>query len=407
MTIDCAYDELVELHKLQPNPKNYNTHPARQIEMLAKIIDYQGQRSPIVVSRRSGFIVKGHGRLDAIKKLGWEKAAVDYQDYSDEAQEYADMIADNKIAELAAADDQLLETLVIDLGEDFDHELLGLEEKLDVFDKSEPGCDEDDVPEVTESISKLGDVYELGDHRLICGDSTDADTVARLMNGQKADMVFTDPPYGVNYEGGHFHSGDVKIKRKREKLANDGDAEIYKKLCPVVADNCNGPCYMWFADCKGDTIFSAVSAVGEIHAMIIWHKTNATYAAMNAQYKVRHEPCLYWKPKGKTLSWCGSSKENTLWEMKKESSNKLHPTQKPVELAERAIRNHTAKTVLDLFGGSGSTLIACEKTGRKCYMMELDPHYIDVIVTRWCKYANKSEIKRNGEPMAWTLQNNG
>jgi len=229
----------------------------------------------------------------------------------------------------------------------------------------------------------MGKLKLKSKHRLLCGDSTSESDVARLMDGGKADMCFTDPPYGVNYEGGHFHSGDVNIVRKREKLKNDITTEIYTRAIPVIAKNVDGACYTWFADTKSLALIQAVEAIGQIHAMIVWHKTNATYSAMNAQYKQRHEPLLYWKPKGCTLRWCGDSTESTIWEMPRDSQNTFHPTQKPIALAVRAISNHTAKTVLDLFLGSGSTLIACEQLNRKCYGMEIDPLYCDVVVKRW------------------------
>lgn len=166
---------------------------------------------------------------------------------------------------------------------------------------------------------------------------------------------------------------------------------------PLVIPHITGPIYMWFADRLGHDVYRAVVDCGcEIHALIIWHKTNATYAAMYAQYKQRHEPCLYFKPRGKTLRWCGASTESTVWEMKRDPINEMHPTQKPVELSERAIKNHKASIVLDVFGGSGSTMIACEKTGRKCRMMEIDQYYCDVIVKRWEEYTGKKAILENG-----------
>lgn len=260
---------------------------------------------------------------------------------------------------------------------------------------AEPDEKDDHIPEVAQNECgvELGDIYTLGNHRLMCGDSTDKETVEKLMGGQKADMIFTDPPYGVNYEGGHFHSGDVNVKRKREKLKNDNSDQIYSDVIPILAQFVDGPCYTWFADTKPLKLFQAVDDIGEIHAVIIWHKINAKYAAMNAQYKQRHEPCLYWKPKSSNLRWQGASNECTVWEEARDGQNKYHPTQKPTVLAERAIRNHSAKTVLDLFGGSGSTLIACEKTKRKCYMMELDPHYCSVIIKRWEEFTGKKAVK--------------
>jgi len=198
-------------------------------------------------------------------------------------------------------------------------------------------------------------------------------------------MIFTDPPYGVGYSGGHFHSCDVNIVREREKLANDEDAEIYTRSIPVMAKFCDGPIYTWFANTKALELYQAVNKVGEIHAVLIWHKINATYAAMNAQYKQRHEPCLYWKPKGSTLRWIGASTESTLWEVKRDSVNNYHPTQKPTELAERAIGNHSANLIGDFFLGSGSTIIAAQKMegDRTVYGFELSPQYCTVILDRF------------------------
>lgn len=255
---------------------------------------------------------------------------------------------------------------------------------------------ENEVPEPPKNPkTKRGNVYQLGNHRLMCGDSTMIDDVEKLMNGEKAEMLFTDPPYGVNYEGGHFHSGDVNIVRKREKLAADESAEIYKEVSPIIEMFVDGPCYTWFASTKAKCVIEAIEAIeaiGTLSAMLVWHKTNAKYGAMNAQYKQRHEPCFYWKPKKSTLRWCGASTESTLWEVKRDGTNEFHPTQKPVELAERALKNHTAKNVLDLFGGSGSTLIAAEKVGRPSFLMELSEKYCDVIVSRWEKYTGKKAV---------------
>lgn len=252
--------------------------------------------------------------------------------------------------------------------------------------------DADDVKKMESQLETFvnpGELWSLGDHWLLCGDSTKIKDLHKLLKNKKADMLFTDPPYGVNYEGGHFHSGDVNIKNKREKLANDESTDIYPSFLKHIPDIVDGPCYTWFASTRGKCILEAVEAVGELHAMLIWHKINATYAAMNAQYKQRHEPLLYWKPKKSTLRWNGPSDECTVWEEKRDSKNNFHPTQKPVSLAERAIRNHTVETVLDLFGGSGSTLIACENLGKQCYMMEMNPHYCSVIIERWHRLTGK------------------
>ena len=215
--------------------------------------------------------------------------------------------------------------------------------------------------------------------------------VEKLMDGKKADMVFTDPPYGVEYTGGlQFKDGEVE-KNNRQMIKNDESDDIYTEVIPVIASICNGPCYTWFAGTKASKLYTAVEAVGDIHSLIIWVK-NGGYGALNANYKQKHEPCLYWKPKGKKLNFVGATTETTIWEICKDGVNKLHPTQKPVELAAKAIKNHSAGLVVDLFGGSGSTLIACEQLNRTCYMMELDPIYCDVIVKRWENFTGQKAV---------------
>ena len=255
--------------------------------------------------------------------------------------------------------------------------------------------DDDDVPEVEESITKQGDLWILGEHRLLCGDATKKEDVERLMDGQKADMVFTDPPYGVDYDGGIQFTKDGVKKGQQKKLKND-DVSIYLDAIPMMAKYSSGAIYTWFADTKAKDIYNAIDSIsGDLHALIIWIK-NGGYGALNANYKQKHEPCLYWKPKGTSLNFCGETTETTIWEIDKDGKNKMHPTQKPVSLGIKAISNHKANIVMDLFLGSGSTLIACEKTNRKCYGMEIDPHYCDVIVKRWEDYTgNKAERVKN------------
>lgn len=369
-------------------------------EKLMNSIILNGFIAPIFVWDNSGdyMLLDGTQRvttLNYMRNQGWKipKIPVAYIEADNERD------ARQKLLHITSSYGEFDEVELESWLEEFDSELKEsirlVNKEIDIKFPDADTENDDEIPEDVEPVTKMGDLWQLGNHRLLCGDSTDPDQVAVLMGDKKADMVFTDPPYGVNYDGGHFHSGNVNIKRKRKELKNDNNTEIYTKVIPIISKYCDGPCYTWFADTKPLDLFYAVHKVGEIHALIIWHKINATYAAMNAQYKQRHEPCLYWKPKGKTLKWIGKSTESTIWEIKKEGINKLHPTQKPVELAERAINNHKAKIVLDVFLGSGSTLIACEKTNRICYGMELEPHYCDVIVNRyrdWMK-ANKRECK--------------
>jgi len=398
--------EHYNIESLIPYERNSRLHSDEQIERIAASIQEFGFTNPILVDGKHG-IIAGHGRLAAAKKLGMEKVPVIQLAHLSDAQKQAYIIADNRLAELSEWNRELLAEELAELQSfDFDLSLIGfddasLAEIMPAEKELQPLTDEDDVPEVDEQATpktKLGDVWILGSHRVMCGDSTDEAMVDKLMNGVKAEMVFTDPPYGVNYEGGHFHSGDVNIKRKREKLASDHDASIYSKVIPIICKFADGPCYTWYADSKATPLYQAIDEYGEFHAMIVWHKINATYAALNAQYKQRHEPCAYWKPKKSTLRWCGASTEATIWEEKRDPQNIYHPTQKPICLAERAINNHEAKTVLDLFLGSGSTLIACDKTGRKCYGMELSPQYIEVIIRRWQEYTGKeAHLEATGE----------
>jgi len=384
--------EKIKISELSCDPANARKHPDRNIETIVASLKRFGQQKPIVIDS-TNVVRAGNGTLEAARSMGWtEIDCVRTALKGSDAIAYA--IADNRTAELAEWDDDVLAASLNGLLADdpdllnaagfSDDELATMLGNLD-GDGTTGEIIEDEVPEPpVDPITKPGDLWILGRHRVLCGDSTKAEDVMRLMDGIKADMMFTDPPYGVNYEGGHFHSGDVNIKRKREKLADDDTTAIYPAFLPVALSVVDGPCYMWFAGSKARDVYNAVhDNACEVHALIIWHKTNATYAAMNAQYKQRHEPCLYFKPKGSTLRWCGETTEATVWSQDRDGINEFHPTQKPVALAAKAIGNHEAVNVLDMFCGSGSTLIAAEQLGRKCYGMEISPQYCDVIVKRW------------------------
>lgn len=385
-----AYDEVLPLTKLKKSKFQRNKHPQDQIIRLAKIMEAHGVRHPIHISKLSGTVCFGHGRWEAAKLNKYSSYPIVYQEFKDEDEEYACVQSDNAIAMWAELDLASINNDLQNLGPDFDIDLLGIKDfVLEPAEKFEAQSDEDAVPEAADTRCKFGDVWQLGRHRLMCGDSTNFEHASLLLEGHKAEMLFTDPPYGVNYTGGiQFNKGGVE-RNNREGLANDDSAQIYKDVMPVIAASVDGPCYTWFAFTQCRPTVEAIEAIGEMHALIIWHKTNATYAAMNAQYKQRHEPCIYWKPKGSTLRWDGPTNECTIWDIARDGRNEFHPTQKPVALAERAIGNHKAKTVLDLFGGSGSTLIAAEKVGRIAYIMELSPSYCDVILTRWEKYTGQ------------------
>ena len=382
--------EQVAIDLLKHHPRNANQG---DVEAIKKSLAVNGWYGSVVANLSTKHILAGNHRVMAAKALGWETVPVQWVDVTPE-EELRILVVDNRTTRIGQDDTTKITDILAELANtpigldgtgygaaDLDaliDELAGTAEPAELL------TDPDEVPEEVETRCKPGDLWILGRHRLLCGDSTSVDDVARLMDGAVAEMMFTDPPYGVNYEGGHFHSGDVNIKRKREKLADDDSTAIYTDFLPVALSAVDGPCYMWFAGSMGREVYNALHDNGcEIHSLIIWNKTNATYAAMNAQYKERKEPCLYFKPKGSTLRWCGSTTEATVWDQARDGINEFHPTQKPIALASKAIGNHDAKTVLEMFGGSGSTLIACEQLGRKCYAMEISPKYCDVIIQRW------------------------
>jgi DNA modification methylase len=343
-------------------------------------------------------IIAGHGRLLAARKLGAKEVPVIELAHLTESQKRAYVIADNQLAMNAGWDTAMLTLELADLKEsEFDLDLIGFDakelEKLLEPEHVEGLTDEDAVPDAPEEPkTKLGDIYQLGNHRLMCGDSTSIDAVEKLMDGQKADMVFTDPPYGVNYDGGHAVKG-----KRREKLKNDATPEIYDGVMPIIylASKDGAAVYLWFSDSKSAAVTAAVAAAGyEVRNTLIWNKNVAQFGAIGAQYKSKHEPCLYCFKKGHAPYWAGPNNEVSVWDIKRCPKNEHHPTQKPVELAERALGNSSkaSDTVLDLFGGSGSTLIACEKQNRYARLMELDPKYCDVIVKRWEDFTGKKAV---------------
>ena len=372
-----------------PYAANAKKHDKRQINNVAESIKQYGFVQPIVIDR-DGVIVIGHCRAMAAKKLGMEEVPCVCVDDLTPEQVNALRLVDNKSNESDWDYDLLADEIPgLDLSAfDFDWGLPEITEE--VIEDEAPEVDEDAEP-----IAKLGDIWQLGRHRLMCGDSTDKATVEMLMDGKKADMVFTDPPYGVSYTGGlQFKNGTVE-KNNREMIKND-DVDIYEDVFRILSQFSNGACYVWFAGTKAATLYNAAEKYGEIHALIIWVK-NGGYGALNANYKQKHEPCLYWKPKNAKLNFCGATTETTVWEVNKDGVNEYHPTQKPIALPAKAISNHDAETVLDLFGGSGSTLIACEQLDRTCYMMELDPKYCDVIIKRWEKFTGEKAVLLNDD----------
>lgn len=396
-------EKLHDISKVIENPRNPNKHSDSQIAILSKIIEFQGWRIPIVVSNRSGFIVRGHGRLMSARKLGLEKVPVSFQDYESEDQEWADLIADNRIAELAEMDRSELKDIIeqLDTGE-IDLDLTGfdqesLEDLMSEFFTPEEGLtDEDEIPESIVTRAKPGDLWQLGDHRLLCGDSTNEDEVKKLMDSQKADMVFTDPPYGVNVKGGA--KGNKTIAGDLTQVAIPFSFDIAVKIATT------GDARFYFCGSEGnlslyEKLFDRL--LNQLPRHLIWVKNAFNMKPNN--YHNQYEIIYFgYKPKGGSLKhWYSGRKEDEasdVWKIKRDpSASYLHPTQKPVEIAERAIRNSSPSEakVYEPFTGSGSTLIACEKLKRKCFGMELDPHYCDVIIQRWEDFTGKKAEKIN------------
>lgn len=403
----CSHDEIVDIMKVIPNPKNPNTHGERQIEILSQVIKAQGWRKPITVSKRSGFVVAGHGRLQAALQLQADKVPVDYQDYATEAEEYADLVADNRIAELSEIDHEILNSILEDIKEyeDFNFELTGysdydLESILEDmgglgFEEDTEAVEDDyEVELPKEPKAKLGDIYQLGNHRLMCGDSTKVEDVERLMDGNKADMVFTDPPYGIDYSGGRTQ---VVKKKEYGKLKNDDlqETELGNLICNVFNFNkSEADVYICVSPIMQKPFLDYIEQQKrKLNAVIVWDKKQPGLGYM--AYRRQCEFILFIK--GKPFKK-GDTTDFDLWSISRDDATTyVHGTQKPIKVPARAITNSSKADdiILDYFGGSGSTLIACEQLKRKCYMMEFDAQYIDVIIDRWEQFTGEKAVLLN------------
>lgn len=410
MQVNCLYDKLVPISELKPNPKNRNSHPQDQIERLAKILKYQGWRYPIKVSKQSGFITSGHGRLEAAIENGWPEVPVNYQDYESEEQEYADLQADNAIASWSDLDLSKINTDLSDLGPDFDLDMLGIKDfVLETADKFH--SDEDEVPEKVEPKTKLGDVYSLGAHRLMCGDSTSIDAVEKLMNGEKADMCFTSPPYNLgNNAKLRGYNGDAEESVYIEKSDHKSESDYLDFLtastsCALVA----AKTVFWNIQLLAGNKFVLPKYWSHFSENLVdvfcWDKEHAApQMAARVLNSVWEFIFIFSNENRPTRSMKhGPDFRGTIDNIyrlnpigKKDPLAKDHGAVFPVQFAEWFVKSFSDSTVVDLFGGSGSTLIACEKTNRKCFMMELDPHYCDVIVARWEKYTGQKASLLDG-----------
>jgi 16S rRNA G966 N2-methylase RsmD len=383
----------VPISQVIPNPTNPRIIKDDKFKKLVKSIEEFPQMlelRPIVVDSNM-VVLGGNMRLKACIAAGLKEVPIIVADQLTDAQKSEFIIKDN--VGFGEWDwDLLANQWDVEALEDW-----GLELPFDNTPVLEAEEDDYEAPSEIQTDIVLGDLIEIGQHRLLCGDSTDSDQVARLMNGEKADMVFTDPPYGVSYTGGLKNGNDGLESNSRQMIKND-DIDLYEDAVTIASIFCNGPVFMFYADTVPFGLYRGVENVGgDVVALIVWKKEGG-YGALGASYKPNHEPCLLWKTKGSKLNFVGDTTENRIWEIKKDGKNKLHPTQKPIEIPARAIGNHKANKVLDLFCGSGSTMVAAHQLNRKCYGMELDPKYCQVIIDRMQKLDPSLDIKINGKP---------
>lgn len=484
----CAFDELVPIGKVVPNPGNPNTHPQRQVELLAAIIRGQGWRKPITISRRSGFVVAGHGRLEAAQMLRASVVPVEYQQYATEAEEYADLMADNRIAELAEMNTAALADMLqhMDTGE-IPLEMSGyttedLEELLNALgglDDTENNGEDSVPPPKNIPMTHAGDIWQLGQHRLICGDSTKPETLRLLMGDDRAQCVNTDPPYGISLDGGGGHGKRQKNQIKENgMIANDeltDDDLMGKLLIPafknaMIYSKPDAAFYIYHATDTRRDFEDAMTAAGLIEKQyLIWLKNNHNLSGTD--YLRDFEPLFYAEKAGNTAKWCGDRSNNTcwkatlrddagmattlsggvvvtdgvggkvfmnekppkgkkirylrlqdgksvflyseekqgaVWEVARDTAT-FHPTQKPVELAVKAIMNSSdpGDVILDLFGGSGFTLIGAEMTERQARLVELSPHYCDGIIRRYVAYTGNAGVTclRDGKELPYVQLN--
>ena len=366
---------------LIPYAKNARVHDEAQIAQIAGSIKEFGFNNPVLIDKDNG-IIAGHGRVMAARKLGLTEVPTILLDHLNETQRKAYILADNRIAINSTWDNEMLSLELMDIKDDVSLAMLGfnvdeLNALLNPTELTEGLTDEDAVPDVPEEPkTKLGDIYQLGNHRLMCGDSTSIDAVEKLMGGNQVDLIFTDPPYNVAFNG---RSGKHDVI-KNDNLSESDFATFITEVCNTIKAINPKAYYIW---CNWN-FYGILQGKLDYKTCIVWAKN---VFGMGNGYRHQHEFCLF---NGKIDEVIKN--ESDLWEVKKDH-NYVHPTQKPVALSVRAFGNHIKLlNVLDLFGGSGSTLIGAEQTGRKAFVMELDPKYCDVIIKRWEDFTGKKAV---------------
>lgn len=413
----------VDIKRLKPYEKNARTHSEEQVERIANSIQEFGFINPVLIDSDYG-IIAGHGRVLGAKKLGMKEVPCLFVEDLTEAQKRAYIIADNKLALDAGWDDEILKEELQALEEmDFDVSLTGFDLDDFDFDQQDIEFDEEQEEEIEvpkEPKSKLGDIYQLGRHRLMCGSATEPDDVMALTGGEMMDLCVTDPPYNVNYEGS---AGKIENDNMDDNSFYEFLYEFYSNMLNTLKEG--GAYYIFHADTEGLNFRKALKdAGGQTKQALIWVKNALVLGRQDYQWK--HEPCLYGWKNGAGHYFTKDRKQTTVFEDKidldklskdelkdmikdiladklpvtvihedKPLRSDLHPTMKPIKLIARLINNSSKRgeNVIDFFGGSGSTLIACEQLNRTCYTMELDPRFVDVIINRWEQLTGEKAVK--------------
>ena len=399
--------QLVPVAKLVPYINNARTHSPEQISKLRSSLREFGFINPVIIDRDFG-VIAGHGRILAAKEEGIEEVPCVFVDYLTEAQKKAYILADNRMALDAGWDEELLRIEIESLqGEDFDVGLTGFtdDELYKLFGEEKKAKDDDfDLSTALEKAAfvKPGDIWTVGRHRLVCGDATSADDVAKLMNGKRANLVVTDPPYGVSFKSA---SG---LTIQNDSMKNDEFYQFLLASLKNMADNLEpgGSAYVFHADTEGLNFRRAFIDAGfHLAGCCIWAKNSLVLG--RSDYQWQHEPVLYGFLKNGKHNWYSDRKQTTLWNYDKPSRNANHPTSKPLDLLGYPIGNSSQENgiIIDTFGGSGSTLMACEQTNRICYTMELDEKYASVILRRYVEDTGDADgvsVERDGERIPYS-----
>ncbi len=382
--------EYIDINSIKPYKNNAKQHPKEQIEQIKKSIEQFGMDDPIGIWKDE--IVEGHGRLIACKELGYKEVPIIRLDHLTNEERKAYTLAHNKLTmnsdfDLDILQEELQSIENIDM-EDFGFDIdLGIDEEQEII--------EDEVPDVPEEPkAKLGDIYQLGNHRLMCGDSTKEEDVNKLVGEQKMDLLITDPPYNVDYTGKTKEAMKIQNDKMENNIFHDFLVKVFNNAYKVL--KAGGAFYCWYASREVVNFHSSIEQSGfTVKQELIWNKNSMVMGRQDYQWK--HEPCLYgWKETG-SHTWYSDRKQTTIIDWNRPTKADLHPTMKPVGLFDYQIKNSSkaGDNILDLFGGSGTTIMACEQNNRNAYVMEFDPKYVDVIIERWENFTGEKAVKIN------------